>query len=150
MEIYERFYRQFEFIECHLLPKQISFSGALRNHGIENATGELITYLDTDDKLGKNHLQIIADNIGEHEWVWYDDYLLNMRYLQKVNPSELKYGKCGTSNITHKRDMPVRWCKTGYSFDDWGFVQELMKHSNYAKISTPEYIVCHQPERIDV
>ncbi len=148
-EIYNTNYTgtQIKLVE---IDKQPAFSSVVRNTGIEHATGKYITYLDTDDKLGQSHLQIIADNIKSYDWVWYDDYLMNSRYRPKLNPCLLKYGKCGTSNITHKRILPARWNKAGYSFDDWGFIQELMKYPDYAKTETPEYIICHQPKRVDV
>ena len=47
------------------IPKQKIWSGAVRNAGIFKADGEIITYLDCDDKLGVNHLQIINDNFGD-------------------------------------------------------------------------------------
>lgn len=148
--IYHELYSGVRKISLVEIPKQVKFSAAVRNTGIENATGKYITYLDTDDKLGKNHLQIIHNNLGAYDWVYYDDYLMNKKYEPKLNTCNLRKGQCGTSNITHKRELEARWISNGYAQDDWGFINELMKHSNHAKVATPEYIICHQPRRVDV
>lgn len=148
--LYQKYYAGNSKIKLVEIEKQPLFSSGVRNAGIEHAAGDYITYLDTDDKLGQQHLQVIADNLSGYDWVWYDDYLMNREYRPQLNPCFLKYGKCGTSNITHKRILPARWKHAGYSFDDWGFIQELMKLPDYAKIKIPEYIICHQPRRVDV
>lgn len=150
MKLYETYYRSFDFIKCFYQEKKERWSGHLRNYGISKATGTHLTYLDTDDKLGPNHLQILADNVSDYDWVWYDDYTMTIRYKPRVNICELKYGYCGTSNVTHKITAPVKWTATGYSKDDWQFIQDLMKLPNGKKILVPEYYICHQPGRMDV
>lgn len=150
VELFERYYKRFDFIKCFELPKQQQWSGTVRNHGIDNASGKYITYLDTDDKLGHNHLSIIYENISSFDWVWYDDYLMTLKYKAHPNKCELKLGHCGTSNITHKNLSEIRWTHTGYSRDDLGFISNLLKFPNYTKITIPEYFICHQPRTIDV
>ncbi len=43
------------------------WDGLPRNTGIENAEGELITYIDNDDYWGVNHLKILHKNIGNYD-----------------------------------------------------------------------------------
>lgn len=147
---YEKHFAHHDFIKLIEIEKQPAYSAMVRNTGIENATGEYITYLDTDDMIGRNHLEIINEQLCNFDWVWYDDYLMDNRFKHHYNKCQLKYGKCGTSNITHKRDIAVRWTRSGYSNDDWAFIQSLMKLPNHTKIETPEYFICHQPRMVDV
>ena len=124
--LYEKHYSHHAFIKLMEIEKQTSYSATVRNTGIENASGKYITYLDTDDMIGKNHLETIAENISSFDWVWYDDYLMDNTFKHHYNSCRLKYGKCGTSNITHKRNLPTRWTCSGYSNVDWAFIQSLM------------------------
>ena len=148
--LFDKHYSSHGFIKLIEIEKQTAYSSKVRNAGIENATGEYITYLDTDDMIGKHHLETIAENVSSYDWIWYDDYLMDNSFKHHYNKCFLKYGKCGTSNITHKRDIAVKWTRSGYSFDDWSFIQSLMKIPNHAKVTTPEYFICHQPRRVDV
>lgn len=148
--IYEKQYAQHSFIRLVEIEKQVMYSSSVRNTGIEHSTGDYITYLDTDDMIGKNHLVKIASSLADFDWVWYDDYLMDNLFKHHYNKCDLKYGKCGTSNITHKRDISVRWMRSGYSNDDWSFIRSLMTLPNFSKVNTPEYFICHVPRKVDV
>lgn len=148
-ELFAVYYQRRHNFRLVELPKQKLWSGNVRNAGIAAATGEYITYLDTDDKLGKNHLQIIDEQVSGFDWVWYDDYIMGTDYLPRYNKCQLTFGKCGTSNITHRRDLPVKWLDSTYAHD-WKFIQVLMQHKNFVKIQAPEYHICHLPNRLDV
>lgn len=147
--IYDTYYTGFSYIKLISIPKQVLWSGNVRNAGIEKAQGEYVTYLDTDDKLGINHLTSISNTIADFDWAWYDDYLMNKKYRAAKNPCQLKYGYIGTSNITHRRSLGVLWKDSTYKHD-WVFIQELMRHKNYGKIAASEYFICHQPGKVDV
>jgi glycosyltransferase involved in cell wall biosynthesis len=123
------------------------WSGNPRNKGIEEAKGEWITYLDIDDVFGEKHLEIINNQLGNYDWVWFDDfrYRQRLKYWYK-NPCEVgKIGKCGTSNVTHKRSLGVMWPEKDRYAHDFHFIEGLLQFKNYAKIETPEYFVCHVP-----
>lgn len=133
-------------VECYLIPKQHLWSGVPRQFGISKAKGLWIAYLDSDDKLGPNHLQTIKDNVGSNEWVWFDEYVMSkdsVPYLRKCL-IDIKY-QSGTSNIAHLRECKILW-GNGYGYDDYSAVQSLIKnHPKKTKIPTPEYYTCHVP-----
>jgi glycosyltransferase involved in cell wall biosynthesis len=129
------------------IPKQPIWSGAVRNAGISKAHGEIITYLDSDDLLGANHLQIINDNFGDADWVFYDD--INGKTLIP-NKTKLEPGFCGTSTVSHKRSLGVLWNNNSYAHD-MVLIRELANASKkYKKIITPEYYTCHIPNQYEV
>jgi glycosyltransferase involved in cell wall biosynthesis len=119
--------------------KQPSFSGDLRQIGINLARFDWIAYLDSDDVLGKGHLRSILDNAG-NDWLWWDDIRAG-----KPNPCQLAVNHIGTSCIAHRRELPVYW-DHGYKHD-WRFIQQLMNY-NGKKISA-NYHVMHVPGLFD-
>lgn len=153
-EMIEANYLKNKNVDCILIKKQPLWSGAPRNYGINKAKGEYIVYLDADDYIGVNHLQIISDELIEHnnpDWVWFNDHLKRRdgtHYERNILIKE-KYQN-GTSNICHKRSLAISWKGSAYGLDDWGVVQQLHRYTNNMKIRTPEYIVCHTQQGIDV
>lgn len=138
-----------ERIHCTLIKKAPMWDGKPRNVGIELAAGEFITYLDNDDCLGENHLQIINDNIKGFDWVYYNDYIYqNGEWMQRICNIK-RIGQNGTSNVTHKKILGVAWAHRGYAHDHH-FNQKLLLHHNYGRIATPEYFVCHIPSNYSV
>ena len=149
--IVEDKYSENENVDCLLIRKQPLWSGAPRNYGINKAKGDYIVYLDADDKLGVNHLQIINDNLNELDWVYFNDLLMKRdgtHYERNILINERFQN--GTSNICHKRNLGLNWNGKGYGFDDWGLVQQLHRYPKSAKIRTPEYFVCHTQQGLDV
>lgn len=117
--------------------------GRLRNIGISLAKGEWITYLDSDDVIGENHLQIIRQQ-ANNEWLFYNDYSFN-KAGRRFEEREciIRAGRCGTSNITHQKSLNAKWQDySAYGFDDWNMIKGLMKFQ-HSKIETPEYYCCH-------
>lgn len=146
-DIVEEKYKPNLNIDCRLINKQTIWGGAQRNYGISLTKGELICYLDNDDYFGENHLQIINDNIGELDWAFFNDICEGK---ERESVIQVK-GNYGTSNIVHKKSLGAKWTSYGYGTDDWGLVEHLKKlSSNFGKIRTAEYIVCHIPNRLDV
>ena len=134
-------------IHVWMIERKKLWSGYPRNKGIDEAQGEFITYFDIDDILGDKHLEIIASGLSDYDWVWYND----IRYRTAgdywvENPCNINVlGKHGTSNITHKKSLEMRWDEDGKYAHDYVFVQKLLTNKNFAKIVTPEYYVCHVP-----
>ena len=134
------------------IPKQKIWRGTVRNAGIYKSEGDIITYLDADDKFGENHLQIINDNFGDSDWVFFNDLIWNGKdFIENYCNMNVK-GQCGTSNFAHKRSMNAYWNDDSYLHD---FV--MIKHlqsisSNYKVIPCGEYKICHRPNnpKIDI
>lgn len=166
--IIERMYFDFD-LTCTLIPKQEKFSGAVRNRGVHDATGEYILYLDIDDWIGPDHLRIINTEIeriynptglieidavvsnGKPDWVWFNDYIFRSHGFIERECNIKSYSRHGTSNVCHRKDMNVYWTESGYARDDAAFVRTLRNKSiNFYKIITPEYMVCHIPGHYDV
>ena len=136
-------------LNCFYIEKQKAWSGIARNIGIEASTGEFILYLDTDDYLGENHITNISKSITDKDVYFFDDYVYknNLFVLRSYG---LSLGKCGTSNICHKKSIEARWNeKNVYGADDWNFIKKL-KQYNFKKIYGAEYYVCHIPKIYDI
>ena len=145
------FYEYMPKIRLLKIPKQPTWSGKVRNAGISRAEGEIITYCDSDDYLGENHLKIINDNFGEMDWVYGDHFMYSMKH-QKFDNYHTNIdvtGMCGTSSISHKRSLGAYWVSNNY-YHDKVFIDTLKKISkNYGRIPQTEYMVCHAPQGID-
>ena len=136
------------------LPKDVLFGGKIRNKGIELSTGDWICYLDTDDFLSKDHLQLISNQISdEFDWYFADDYLVT----EYENSDQFKYvlreniiapNRIGTSSIIHRRNLDVYWTD-GYAHD-WRFVFDLFRKTNKVNKIIAKYNVCHIPNRMDL
>jgi glycosyltransferase involved in cell wall biosynthesis len=151
-ELIEKHYPMEKRIDCILVQKQPLWSGSCRNFALKYAKGDWITYLDADDYYGPNHLEVINKNLSSYDFVWFNDK------VKAKDGSEFER-RCsinqkfqhGTSNIAHKAALKAMWSSAGYGYDDWGLVQHLLKLTkNYIKIETPEYVVCHIPNTIDL
>lgn len=142
-------------INCFLIEKQPLWSGGPRNVGIKNATADYIVYLDIDDYYGQNHLKIIHQGIqdaGNPDWVWFNDYVGEKSgRFHEVERNILKKYDHGTCNICHSKSMDIYWPEQGNYLHDFDFIGRLKSVSdNYIRIATPEYYVCHIPNKLDI
>jgi glycosyltransferase involved in cell wall biosynthesis len=145
-KLYKDNFSSYENIKFVKIPKQAPYGGNTRNAGIDIATGEIISYLDNDDVLGKNHLEIIMSEFTDDvDLVYYDDYLVMSPDFKKLHMrlNETRYGSIGTSSITHKNVSYLRWT-SGYGHD-WVFVMTaIIRGMQFKKLSKPsQYLVCH-------
>jgi glycosyltransferase involved in cell wall biosynthesis len=137
------------FLIC--VSKQPLLSGNVRNTGIRHATGDIITYLDSDDMLFGNHLEMIANGFTTGvDWVYYNDYIAKHNVTQmRERETLISYGRAGTSTIAHRKDLTGMAWQDGYSHD-WLFINDLKNNfSNCSKITATGYLVCHVPTLLD-
>lgn len=154
-QIYNEQFSQFDNIKFVKIPKQPIYGGEVRNAAINIASGEIISYLDNDDVIGKTHLQIIMDEFSDDvDLVYYDDYLVMSPDFKKLHLrlNETRYGSIGTSSITHRSfndekftnvKSNLKW-DTGYGHD-WLFLMRLIINGFQLKKlnKSPQYLVCH-------
>ncbi len=124
------------------------FDNLPRNTGIDAAKGEFIIYCDIDDFWGADHLKIVSEGLNGFDWVFYNDIIFNEKWIERACNIK-SMGGSGTSNVCHKRSMGLRWGRPGYAHD-YHFNQQLLRFSNSAKITTPEYFCCHIPGNYDL
>ena len=146
------FYEYLPKVRLIEVEKQKLWSGKVRNAGISVAKGDIITYIDIDDYLGHNHLQIINDNFKDYDWVYYNHLTWSVKandFVEYFTNIDVK-GMCGTSSISYKRSLNAYWINNGYEHD-YVFINTLKTLSkNYGRIPCTEYKVCHAPNRFDV
>lgn len=144
------------------IPKQKIWSGIPRNTGLGNSRGEWNVYLDVDDMFSPTHLEKINQGIEDNpnmNWVYFNEYSYDERISKQKGEDTFtehyininQRGKCGTSNIAHKKNLQVRWPIVGNYQHDWRFIQTLRnKCKQYCEIPTPGYCVCHVRGLLDV
>jgi len=161
--IYDENWKTNPIIKLFPSPKQVMYSGGIRNIGCKMATGDIITYLDNDDVLGKNHLSEILNKFDtdKYGWVYYDDLMVlpetKFTKFQK-RMVEPRFGSIGTSSISHvnfytnpkyKGTVIPEWNNLNGYGHDFLYVLKLasfggpfMKLKDMAEVNSA-YIVCH-------
>ena len=149
IELYNKYFSNESNIKLIQIPKQPLYSGMMRNVALEIADGDIISYLDSDDIIGPNHIQKIVDqfDINKYDWVYYDDLMTLDDTFKKFHHRivEPRWASIGTSSISHKnlKELKSLWSE-GYGHD-FIFVFKLaslgLKFKKLEKM--PEYIVCH-------
>jgi len=152
--VYENFFIELKSEKIkyfHIKPKSKLFSGELRTFGIKKASGKYICYLDSDDILGKSHLETIFMQMESEnlDWGYYNDYIYTTQgFTPKI--VTLNHNSIGTSSIIHKAHKKINWKNCNGYGHDWLFVQKLMSWSkNYDKIYGATYFICHIPNQIE-
>lgn len=154
-KLYREHFAAYDNIKFVIIPKQPIYGGEIRNAGLNVASGEIISYLDNDDVLGKNHLEIIMGEFTDDiDLMYYDDYLVMSSDFKKLHQrlNETRYSNIGTSSITHRnfndekfKDVRNRlgWT-TGYGHD-WCFVMSLIVNGfQFKKMNkSSQYLVAH-------
>jgi glycosyltransferase involved in cell wall biosynthesis len=152
-KLWEEHFSSYENIKLIKLNKQSLYSGNMRNIAFDIAKGDVITYLDSDDAIGKTHLETINDqfNTDECDWVYYDDYMVLNKEFSKlhIRKVETRFGSIGTSAISHKHPKllkngdQLKWI-SGYCHD-WIYVLKMNAMGlTFKKLEKmPQYLVCH-------
>ena len=127
------------------IPKSELFSGEVRQKAIENATGDIICYLDTDDFFGNWHLlNILSAFQNGVDWIYFNYYQYWGKTISAVVfNTQLKHEQIGTSAIAHKRLLNVSWTGCNGYGHDWQFIEQLLKYSSHIKTYGCEYFVGH-------
>ncbi len=87
IDLYNKFFSSDENIKLIQIPKQQLYSGEMRNVALQVVDGDIISYLDSDDILGPNHLQIIVDqfDLDKYDWIYYNDYMVLDNTFKKLH-----------------------------------------------------------------
>ena len=141
-------YSEFQ-INIIYIDKQPTWSGVVRNTGLDAAKGDYCCYLDIDDALAPEHLAGIA-KANKKDWYWFDDYVWNGQEFRHRRCNINKPGQCGTSNVMHKRDL-ARWNVKDTYAHDWNFIKNLKRAStSYEYVKAGRYLVAHVPGKFDI
>jgi glycosyltransferase involved in cell wall biosynthesis len=151
--LYDVYYKYYPHIRHFRIEKQPLFSGNVRQRGLEEATGKIVTFLDSDDMLGRTHLANINSAFPDkdYDWVYYNDFIYDgVNQIPKI--VSLEKGSIGTSSIAHLtclRDKGLSWAGCDGYTHDWKYVERLIKFNRYKKIYGCSYYICHIPNQID-
>jgi len=144
--LYQRFFSKEKNIKFIKIPKQVIYSGECRNAAFDLAEGEIISYLDNDDVIGKKHLEIIMEEFTDDvDLVYYDDFLVQSSDFKKLyrRNNFLGYGSIGTSSITHRNNNWLRW-ESGYGHDFIFIMRAIINGMRFKKLETSsQYLVAH-------
>lgn len=147
IDLYNKYFSNDTNIKLISIPKQPLY-GNMRNVGLDLAEGDIISYLDTDDILGPNHLKIIVEGFDDNvDFIYYNDLMVlddtfKKFYLRIVEP---RWASIGTSSISHKNLEIVKGCwSIGYGHD-WIFLLKLVSLGlRFKKLNkNSEYLVAH-------
>lgn len=159
VRIYQGMYHD-ERVKCLKIPKQETWSVAVRNVGLDHSKGRIICYLDIDDWFGPDHLEVIVERFTQGDWVWFNAMFYTPRHKLFVE-RECNMNKCaeqGTCNIAHRNIDGLRWPDPprsrmfgtiDYGRQDCSFI-DLLKKREGRLITAPKYMVGHVPGKYDV
>ena len=126
--LYDFNFKKFDNIEFVKIEKQPTYSGDCRNAGLEIATGDIVTYLDNDDVLGKKHLEIIMSQMKDDlDFVYYDDYLFEG--TGQLGRSSLRKVEIETGKVLLKHDLERKFFGEGIVLFKDRIYQLTWKHN---------------------
>lgn len=125
------------------------FTGAVRQAGIDVATGDVICNLDTDDTFMPHHLANIAVTFKTDKYDWaYFNHSTNIDDIRNFKPFyndvRPELGSIGNGNIAWKRGLDVTWDGCDGVHDNQLFIKQLIeKYPNKQKLYGCGYTVHH-------
>jgi len=129
------------------------WEGTPRNIGIEDAQNDYCIYLDSDDYYLPDYLEKLSTKVKDKKVYFVDEYrvYVNTMELYRYRCQQGVLGKCGTSNVVHRRDVQSRWVDSSYGYDDYTFLNALRKETgNFAELDVVGYVNCHIPRKYDI
>jgi glycosyltransferase involved in cell wall biosynthesis len=149
IELYNKFFSNDYNIKLISIPKQPLYSGEMRNAALKISDSDIISYLDSDDVIGPNHLQKIVEqfDIENYDFVFYNDYLVLDATFKKLQLRivEPRWASIGTSSISHKNLESIKglW-SNGYGHDFLFMLKLASTGLKFKKLEkAPEYLVAH-------
>jgi glycosyltransferase involved in cell wall biosynthesis len=149
VDLYNKFFIDDKNIKVIQIPKQQLYSGEMRNIALKLADGDIISYLDSDDVLGSNHLKKIVEqfDLEKYDMVYYNDYMTLDSTFKKLHLRivEPRWASIGTSSISHKNLKELTNCwSEGYGHDFITLFKLVSMGLRFKKLDImPEYIVAH-------
>lgn len=147
VELYNKYFSNESHIKLLQIPKQQLYSGEMRNVALSVVDGDIISYLDTDDVLGPDHLKIIVDqfDLEKYDWIFYNDYMTLDSTFKKLHLRivEPRWASIGTSSVSHKNLKNIKWT-SGYGHDFLFMFNLASLGLKFKKLEKmPQYIVAH-------
>lgn len=138
--------KKYQKLDNRIICKQITHGGVskARNEGLELSTGEYIVFLDADDMLYRNALEILVTGITSSNT---DIFLseINVRLLKSYNTYTqfiLQRRRCSVWGHIYKREIleDIRFKEDLFNNEDIIFLYDVsMKTNNIAGTSTKIY-----------
>lgn len=153
IEIIERHYKKelaAGTIKLLKLPRHELFTGSLRQSAIDNAQGEILCNLDSDDVLLPHHLHNLEACFDTNKLAWvYFNYTRKLDILRGVEELVNCDGSLDslcTGNVAWRRGLDVTWKNCDGRMDNKGFNKQLMEkypEPHHKKIFGCGYVVKH-------
>lgn len=127
-----------EYVKVLYLPVNSGCAGIPRNHGLDVASGEYITFVDADDLVSFDFVEKILEKIDDGF-----DYCL-MSWRSDVFEIDVVNGRpdwnCSVWGIVYNRDLigDVRFSDLRVG-EDYGFNRDVLKEDSFYRI-IPEYL----------
>ena len=124
------------------------FTGAVRQKGIDEATGDVFCNLDADDSFLPKHLWNIsvAYDPTKYDWCYFNLYrkLDNLKGVEELIDAKPTTDSLCTANVIWKRGLDVTWNGCDGRQDNKAFNQQLIdKYPKCVKIYGCTYIIHH-------
>ncbi len=153
IDLYNKWFKGHRIVKLVEIEKQPTFSGAVRQRGIEQATGDLIAFLDSDDIIESKHAENIVSCFDDNtDWIFFNAFYRLKEFGDSVAVFEasLEKGKINTACIAYKRFLPVSW---EFNMDgtlnigaqeNWRLIESLIaKSDRYKKVGGASYFINH-------
>lgn len=127
-----------------------------RNCGINNTTGKYIAFIDSDDLVVNNYVDIIINKIKIED---FDYCFISWKYIKEVNPPIIIYDNCPEWNWTvwnrvWRRDFigQNRFNENRYTNEDAEFISAILGGNNsykYNRKNIVDILYAYRTDRYD-